>query len=211
MDYADALEAISKLENGAALVDSVRAKVTALNQENGSWRTKLRESQEELKRIQELAGEDGKSVEAKFQELSSTLAALTQERDQFKAVAESATVAKTEAENQLLSTKKSLHFQQAAAKAGADYDALSKLLSELSPDAVKIQDDGVSIVSESGELPLAEYAQQQGDWVARAIFPTAPGTRPQARLPQGGPSGKTQERNPVKSAVDKMKFAVPGS
>ena len=211
MDYADALDAISKLENGAALVDSVRAKVTALNQENGSWRTKLRESQEELKRIQELAGEDGKSVEAKFQELSSTLAALTQERDQFKAVAESATVAKAEAENQLLSTKKSLHFQQAAAKSGADYDALSKLLSDLSPDAVKIQDDGVSIVSESGELPLAEYAQQQGDWVARAIFPTVAGTRPQPRLPQGGPSGKPQERNPVKSAVDKMKFAVPGS
>ena len=52
MDYADALEAISKLENGATLVDSVRAKVTALNKENGSWRTKLRESQEELKRIQ---------------------------------------------------------------------------------------------------------------------------------------------------------------
>lgn len=175
MDLSTVLEFLKSQENGEAMVSAVSSKISALNGEAAKWRTSLRESEAELSRIQELAGGDGKALEGK-------ITGLTQQLEAAQTELQSAKAAQSEAIAKEAGLRKSLLFQDVAAKVGADRTALQEILGQVDPEAIAISDEGVTVNGKT----LVDFAAEKGEWVTRALFPTSP----PPSLPSGGTGGQ---------------------
>ena len=175
MDLSQVLEFLKSQENGEAMVGTVSGKLSALNGEAASWRTKLRESEAELGRIQELAGGDGKALEGKITGLNQQLEAVQTELLAAKNERAEAIAKET-------GLRQSLLLQDIAIKVGADRTALQEILGKVDPEAIAISDEGVTV---NGK-PLVDFAAEKGEWVTRALFPT----NPPPSLPSGGTGGQ---------------------
>lgn len=175
MDLSTVLEFLKAQENGEAMVATVSSKLSSLNNEAASWRTKLRESEAELNRIQELAGGDGKALEGKITGLNQQLEAVqtklqAAENDRAEAIAKESGL------------RQSLLLQDVAIKVGADRKAIQEILGQVDPEAIAISDEGVTVNGKA----LVDFAAEKGEWVTRALFPT----NPPPALPSGGTGGQ---------------------
>lgn len=187
MDLSQVLEFLRGQENGEAMIAAVNGKVSSLNSEAASWRTKLRETEGELNRLNELSGGDSKALEGK-------LTGLTQQLEATKSDLEAAKLAQAEAIAKETGLRKSLLLQEAAVKIGADGTALKELLGNIELEKIAISDQDVTVDGK----PLTDFAAEKGEWATRALFPS--NSKP--ALPTGGTAGQAPV-DPVKSYLEK--------
>jgi len=192
MDFSQVLDSLKMQEDGEAMASAIATKITALNGEAAQWRVRLRESQSELERIQELSGGDSKALEGK-------LTTLTQQLEAAKLELETAKTSQSESIAKEAGLRKTLLLQDVATRAGADRTALTEILKEIESEKIVISEDGITVDGKT----LAEFAQTKGDWAVRALFPTAP----KPSLPTGGTSGQAP-KNPVDAYLNNT-YSLP--
>lgn len=219
MDPKQALAKLKTLEvegvSVADLVSVVEARIESLEGNNyalkGEKLTATQKSQAveaALVAIAKAVGLEG-DVDSILSEAQSKVAALKAERDTLAADKTTLEARASEAEGRAKSLERKTKLQEVAAKAGANAVALERLMGD-QLDSLTIADDGSVKL---GDKPLREALEADDGMrpFIPALFPGGEGKeRQQQKLPSGSPGGTDKPKDPVKSAISKMKFAVPG-
>lgn len=158
------------------LVQSVESAFSSVNGEAAGWRKKLREAEARITRLNELIGEGDKDAEQTLKGFKDQIDTLTKDKEKLEGDLKTANEEKDKAVAAKTEQEKVIHFTKAATRAGADVEALSKLLPELTPENLVIEEGdnaGVFVTGEGGKkTAIADYAKEKGEWVLRAIFPS---------------------------------------
>jgi chromosome segregation ATPase len=207
MDLKSALAAIKKLDNGADLASAIESEIEKLQQKNyeviGEKRTATGKAQSLEAALTAIAKTLG--VEGELDTVLSTLDGKVREvHDGYKTVqtkvGELETRATT-AEGKVQGLERQTKLTEIAAKAGAEYAVLEKLLGD-KVEELTIADNEVKL----GDKPLKEYVETDATLkpFLPALFPgETAGKKSEVKLPSGSPNGGQTTSDPAKRYVGK--------